>query len=201
MQSIRNSIFKRISGGGRGRSYTSKDFFDLGSRAAVDQSLSRLARTGLMRRIKSGIYDFPRINPRLGGVLTPNMDDVVKSIARKNNIRIMASEAVAANRLGLSTQVPAQMIFLTDGPSKKIQINNFNIKFSHASPKRMSICGTKSEMILQALYYFGKSRVDDTMIKRISNMLSKEDKEHLIQDARFSPAWIILVVNKIKGDK
>ena len=79
--------------------------------------------------------------------------------------------------------------------------NNFNIKFSHASPKRMSICGTKSEMILQALYYFGKSRVDDTMIKRISNMLSKEDKEHLIQDARFSPAWIILVVNKIKGDK
>jgi len=201
MQSIRNKILKRISGAGRGRSYTSKDFLDLGNRDAVDQSLSRLTRTGIMRRLKSGVYDFPRINPALGGILSPDIDDVVQSIARKNNIRIMPSSAVAANKLGLSTQVPAQRIYLTDGPSRRIRINNSNIVFRHVSPKRMSYCGTKSEVVLQALYYFGRIRVDDTMIKKISHRLSAEDKRHLIKDTQFSPAWIIAIVNKIAGIK
>lgn len=197
IQDTKNSIVKRISGGGRGRVYTSKDFFDLGNRAAVDQSLSRLARKGVIRRLKAGVYDFPKVNPKLGGNLSPNIDEVVHAIARKNNIRIMPSGALAANKLGLSTQVPAQKIFLTDGQSQKVRINNFDVIFRHVSPKRISSCGKRSELVLQALYHLGRNNVDDTIIDKISHMLSKKDKQYLAKDVRDSSEWLIPVVNRI----
>ena len=197
MHSIRNKIIKRISGGGRGKAYTSKDFLDLGSRAAVDQALSRLTQESLIRRLKVGIYDFPRVNPKLGGQLSPNIYEVADAIARKNNIRIMTSGALAANRLGLSTQVPAQIIFLTDGQSKKVRINNSDIVFRHVSPKRIASCGKRSEVVLQALNYLGKDNVDDTIVNKIGRMLSEKDKQHLIKDAQGSSEWLIPVINKI----
>lgn len=197
IQHIKNRIVKRISGGGRGRVYISKDFFDLGNRAAIDQSLSRLARKGVIRRLKAGVYDFPKINPKLGGQLSPNIDEVVYAIARKNNIRILPSGAFAANKLGLSTQVPAQKIFLTDGQSQKIRINNLDVIFRHVSPKRIASYGKRSELVLQALYHLGKNNVDDVIIDKISHMLSDKDKQSLVEDAQNSSEWLIPVVNRI----
>lgn len=197
IQHVKDRIVKRISGGGRGRAYTSKDFFDLGSRAAVDQSLSRLARKGVIRRLKAGVYDFPKINPKLGGQLSPNVDEVAHAFARKNNIRIMLSGALAVNKLGLSTQVPAQKIFLTDGQSQKIRINNFDVIFRHVSPRRISPCGKRSELILQALYHLGRNNVDDVIIDKISHMLSDKDKQYLAKDVQNSSEWLIPVVNRI----
>ncbi len=99
MQSIADKIIKRIRGKGRGQAYTNKQFLDLGSRAAVDKALSRLTKRKLIRRLKPGIYDYPRVNPKLGGILSPSRDNVAQAIAKKNGIRIQPSGAQAANAL------------------------------------------------------------------------------------------------------
>jgi predicted transcriptional regulator of viral defense system len=169
MPSLSKKILYRIYGGGKGKIYTSKDFVDLGNRAAVNQALSRLAKKAMIRRIKSGIYDYPRFNPKLGGKLTYNIHDVANAIARKNNIRIMESGACAANQLGLSTQVPARIFLLTDGPSRKVKVNNFILTFRHVSSKVMAIYGKKTEIVLRALIYIGKKYVDDMVIDKLCN--------------------------------
>ncbi len=200
MQSIESIIIKKIRGKGRGSAYTSKDFLDLGTRAAVDKALSRLASKDIIRRLKSGLYDYPRINEKLGGELSPVIENVAKAIARKNNIRISISGALAANQLGLSTQVPAQIVFLTDGRDRKIKIYNQCLILRHSSPKNMAICGKKSELILQALRYLGKQSVDITVIEKLKKTLSDEDKKYLRIDSRLAPEWIGAVVENIIGD-
>ncbi|MCA9408596.1 MAG: hypothetical protein H6755_05915 [Candidatus Omnitrophica bacterium] len=200
-QSITDNIFKKISGGGRGLVYTTKDFLAFGSRDAVDQGLCRLYQKGLIRRLKPGIYDFPRINDKLGGELSPNIENVAYAIARKNNIRIMISGALAANKLGLSTQVPAQKIFLTDGPNRKVKIGNFILVFRHVAPKRMTLCGKKSEVILQALDHIGKDHITDDMIKKIRDMLTSQQKDQLMKDVVSASQWLNEIVNHIVEEK
>jgi len=201
MQSLSKKILNRIYGGGKGKVYTGKDFFDLGNRASVDQALSRLAKKGVIRRIRSGIYDFPRFNAKLGGRLTFNIHDAANAIARKNNIRIMESGASAANQLGLSTQVPAQLVLLTDGQSRKVKVNNYSLTFRHVSPKRMAIYGEKTEIVLRALIYIGKNHVDDEIINILIRRLPEKDKQQLIKDVKGSFEWLIPIVNKIVGVK
>src|SRR5882724_6732695 len=106
-----SQILRRIRAKGRGQTYISKDFLDFGSRAAVDQALSRLVRKGDLRRLSRGIYDYPKNNPKLGD-LTASPDAVAKSLAKKTNSHLQVSGAQAANLLGLSTQVPARIVYL-----------------------------------------------------------------------------------------
>ena len=103
MQGLSNKILNRICQGDKRNVYINKDFFDLGNRVAVSRALSLLTKKGIVRRIRSGIYDFPKFNAKLGGQLCCDIDGVVHAWARKNNIRIMSSGAEAANQLGLST--------------------------------------------------------------------------------------------------
>ncbi len=200
MQSIENNIVRRIRGKGRGAAYASKDFLDLGTRAAVDQALSRLTAKKAIRRLKPGLYDYPRINDKLGEELAPVIEEVAKAIGRKNNFRILISGVLAANQMGLSTQVPAKIVFLTDGRDRKVKIHNQSLIFRHASPKNMAICGKKSEMILQSLRYLGKRGVDDDVIDRLNTILSDKDKKHLKKDIRYAPEWVGAVADKIIGD-
>nr|QEG97822.1 hypothetical protein AgrTiKerr27_00092 [Agrobacterium tumefaciens] len=105
---------KRARAGGRGSVFTPSDFLDVAARAAVDQALSRLARNGKLRRLTRGLYDFPKVHPQLGA-LSPRPDDVAKALARETGSQVQIAGARAANALGLSTQVPAHSIYLTDG--------------------------------------------------------------------------------------
>jgi Family of unknown function (DUF6088) len=201
MQSVINKIIKRIRGKGRGHVYTSIQFLDLGSRAAVDQAMSRLARRGLIRRLKPGIYDYPRINPRLGGTLSPPQDEVAQAVAKKNSIRIQATGAQAANALGLTTQVPAKKVFLTDGKPRTVKIGKQTIVFRHATPKTMIHSGKPSKVVIQALRYLGQSGVNKSVIMKLRNTLSDKDKTDLIKDIEYAPDWLRPVVNEIVQKK
>lgn len=201
MQSVINKILKRIRGKGRGHVYTSAQFLDLGSRAAVDQAMSRLARRGLIRRLKPGIYDYPRINPRLGGTLSPPQDEVAQAVAKKNTIRIQATGAQAANALGLTTQVPAKKVFLTDGKPRTIKIGKQTIVFRHAAPRTMIHSGKTSKVVIQALRYLGRNGVNKSVIMKLRNTLSDKDKTDLIKDIQYAPDWLRPVVNEIAQEK
>jgi len=201
MQSIADKIIKRIRGKGRGQAYTNKQFLDLGSRAAVDKALSRLTKRGLIRRLKPGIYDYPRVNPKLGGVLSPSRDNVAQAIAKKNGIRIQPSGAQAANALGLTNQVPAKTVFLTDGKPRTIKIGRQTLVFRHAAPKTMLHSGKPGKIVIQALRYLGREGVNNSVINKLSNSLSSKDKSDLEKEVKSGPDWLRPIINEIVRKK
>lgn len=196
MQAIGNKILKRIRAKGRGWVFTPKDFLDLGSRAAVDQALSRFARTATIRRLGHGLYDYPRTSPRFGQ-LSPSLDAVAKAIARKSGSRLQIGGAQAANALGLSTQVPAKLIYLTDGPTRRVDVGRQTIFLRHASPRKLVGAGTPSGLALQALRYLGRDRVDETVISRLGRQLSRRDKDALRRDATYAADWLRPIATRI----
>ena len=201
MQSIADKIIKRIRGKGRGQAYTNKQFLDLGSRAAVDKALSRLTKQGLIRRLKPGIYDYPRVNPKLGGALSPSRDRVAQAIARKNGIRIQPSGAQAANALGLTNQVPAKIVFLTDGKPRTIKIGRQTLVFRHAAPKTMQHSGKPGKIVIQALRYLGREGVNNSVINKLRNSLSSGDKSDLEKNVKYAPDWLRPIIKEIVRKK
>lgn len=159
MAAVSSRILNRIQRKGRGAVFTPKDFLDLGGRAVVDQTLSRMSRRGTIRRLGRGLYDYPRISPRLGP-LSPDLDDVAKAVAKQTDSRLQISGARAANALGLTTQVPAKMVYLTDGPSRRVKVGSQVVQLRHTTPRNLAGAGKPSGMVLQALRYLGRDAVD-----------------------------------------
>ena len=170
---ITSKIRQRIVGKGRGAIFAPSDFLDIGSRASVDQALSRLADQGVIRRLTRGLYDYPKHSPRFG-LLAPSADDIAHAVARKDNQVLQPSPAMAANQLGLSTQVPSNPTYMTDGPTRTKKVGRQVIQFRNSSPKTLVGAGSKTGTVFQALRYVGKGRVDDQMIGKIARTLDRK---------------------------
>jgi hypothetical protein len=196
--SIENRIVNRIYGGGKGNVFTPNHFLDLGSRRAVDVALFRLSKQGVIRRLARGLYDFPKSHPVLG-VLSPSPDVVAKALTDKSRIRLQPSGAYAANLLHLSDQVPVKIVFLTDGPSKTVRFGGQQIRLKHTTPKNMATAGRMSGLVIQALRYLGKPNVDDTVIQKLRRTLSSADRQQLLKDVAYAPAWIGAHFREIAG--
>jgi len=199
--SIQDKVVDRLHRHGRGKVFTPKDFLDIGSREAVDKALSRLARTDTVQRIGRGLYAYPRINKRLGIAIPPDVDEIADAIARQTGSRIAPSGATAANRLGLSTQVPAKPVYLTDGRSRQVRVGNFIVVIKHVSPKELPVGNRTSATVLQALRHLGKDAVDSIAVSRIRKSLSPRNRSRLLLDARYTTDWIADAVRKIAGDQ
>lgn len=194
---MRGQLLSRMRRLGPGRVHISKDFLDLGSRAAVDQTLSRLAGSGVVKRLGRGLYCLPRVSPTLGIELAPDMDEVARALARKTGSRIIASGAVAANRLGLSTQVPAKPVYLTDGRTRSARVGNVVLLLKHAPPKDLPWGHPTSALVFQALRYLGKSAIGDEAKARLRRRLSPADRRKLLTDARYTTDWVAAVVREL----
>jgi len=197
MNKIRELIEKRIMNAGRGYVFTRKDFQDIAPSGSTGKILSRMVKDDMIRRIGRGIFDFPNINPALGGQLSPDIDQAAKAIARKFRWSILPYGNLAANRLGLSQQVPAKLTYLSDGPTKELEIENNVIYFRHARPKEMYADSFISGLVVQALRYFGKDRVDDKVIAHLKQKLSPNEKKEILENIRYSTEWIYKVVQRI----
>jgi hypothetical protein len=189
MQSIDSNILNRIYGSGMGAVFTPGRFLDLGSRDAVDKALSRLALKGTIRRLARGLYDYPESHPVMG-LLMPGPDAIAGALAGKAGIRLQPSGAYAANRLGLSTQVPARIVYLTDGPSRTVRVGNQEIRLQRTTPRSMAPAGRVSGLVIQALRHLGQKHVDDTVIRTLQRTLSDQDKARLLKDIAYAPAWV-----------
>ena len=200
MQPMRDQIVARIEQLGLGKAFSAKDFLDIASRGTIDMALGSLTRRGKIRRIKRGLYDMPRMNAALGGELSPDIDEAAQAIARRQRWKIVPEGAWAANLLGLSTQVPAKIIYLTDGPNNEVLIGRRSIHFKHARPKAMAGLEGKFALVVQALRYLGKEGVSTREIQTLRTALSPAEKRRLVKDARFGVDWIYEVAKKI-GEK
>jgi predicted transcriptional regulator of viral defense system len=154
-QHIEMSIKSRIYGFGRGKCFTPDKFLDLGGDNAIRQSLSRLTKEGIIRRLAQGLYEYPRIHKTLG-ILPPQADQIIKALAERDEITVQPSGAYAANLLGISEQVPNKIVYLTQGSPRKIEIGNMEIILKRTSNKHMAVAGKISGLIIQALLYLGK---------------------------------------------
>lgn len=194
---IGDTILHRVRGHGRGFVFTAKDFLDLGSRAAVDQALSRLSAAGDIRRIDRGVYDLPRLHPKVGP-LWPSADDVVSAVARQTDSRVKRSGALAANVLGLTTQVPAHATWLTDGPSRRVHLGKLLVVLKHAGRVDMLLPDTTAGLALVALRYLGRGAASaPEVIDRLSRGLDAVDKARLRHVRRQLPGWLGTVVDEV----
>ena len=197
MNSIQKNVLARMRKLGVGMIHASKDFLDLGSRAAVDQALSRLTEHKTIRRLGQGLYHIPRMNPTLGIELAPDMDTVAHAIARKTGSRVVPSGSVAANWLGLSTQVPAKPVYLTDGKSRSIRVGNTVFTMKHVSPRDLPLGSSTSAMVFQALRHIGKESINEDTITHLRKRLAAEDRRKLLKDLLYVTGWIAEVARKV----
>ena len=188
-QSIENKIINRICSKNRGWVFTPSHFLDLGSRTAVAQSLVRLVKAGSIRRLAHGLYDYPEKHPTLG-YLPANYERIAQALAGRDSLKIQPSGAYAANLLGLTEQVPARIIFLTDGANRTVQINKQQIVLKRTTPKNMATAGRVSGLVIQALRHLGQDYVDDNIIGMLKKRFSSDDKRQLMNDLRYAPVWI-----------
>lgn len=189
MESIDFRIVSRIYGLGRGTVVIPINFLDIGSRPAVDLALHRLVKKGTIRRLARGLYDYPKTHPVMG-ILSPSPDAIARALAGKHVIRLQPSGAYAANLLGLSTQVPAKIVYLTDGVSRMVRVGNQEIRLLRTTPRNMGPAGRISGLVIQALRYLGQKHVDDTVIRTLRRKLRADDKKQLLKDIAFAPAWV-----------
>lgn len=192
-QGTENKVKSRVYGHGRGWVFTPKDFVDLGSEEAVKTSLHRMAKDGMVKRLKTGLYYYPEMSDLFGEV-PASVDKIALALANKYKVRIQPSGAYAANLLGLSEQVPAKVVYLTDGETKKVSIGKRQIIFKKTTPKNMGLAGKTSGLVIQALRYLGKEHIDDKKINTIRKKLNDEDKKALLKDASFAPGWIAKII-------
>jgi hypothetical protein len=197
MQTMRDHIVARIERLGNGKAFSAKDFLNIASRGSIDMALSGLAREGTIRRIRRGLYDMPKINPSLGGKLSPDIDEAARAIARRQKWKIVPEGAWAANLLGLSTQVPSKIIYLTDGPNNEVPIGRRTIQFKHARPKAIAGLDGKFALVVQALRYLGKDGVGAREIDKLRSALTAAEKRKLLKDTRFGADWIYEIANRI----
>jgi len=197
MQTMQDQILARIDRLGPGKAFSAKDFLDIATRGSIDVALGGLTRKGTIRRIRRGLYDMPKVNPALGGKLSPDIDEAAQAIARRQRWKIVPEGAWAANLLGLSTQVPSKIIYLTDGPNNEVQIGRRSIHFKHARPKAMAGLEGKFALVVQALRHLGKENVGTREIDTLRTKLSPQEKRRLLRDTRFGVDWIYDVAKKI----
>jgi hypothetical protein len=191
-------ILRRIRSRGRGAVFTPTDFLDVGTRDAVDKALSRLQAKGQIRRLDRGIYDYPRTSRRTGHV-SPDPDQVARSLAAKAHARVHRSGAFTANALGLSTQVPAKAVYVTDGPGRRVSAGATTVVLKSAAPRNLVGAGTVSGDVFQALRHLGRNGVDDRTVATLRRRLSPADKKQLARDADQFIGWMRPVVARVTG--
>ena len=185
---IENVIKKK----GRGKIIFSNDFSAFGTSIAVRHALSRLCKDGLVLRLAEGIYLYPKIDKELGlGVLYPSIDTIAKAIAKKDKARIAPTGLYALNRLGLSTQVPANAVYLTDGSPRRIKIGEGKgILFKRTVAKNLAFKSDLAMLIVFALKEITKENVTREHLDRLKYVLRQAPKEEILRDVKLMPAWV-----------
>lgn len=193
---VANRIIARIRAR-NGGIVSIEDLLDAGPRTAIDQALSRLVRQEIVSRVSRGLYVWPQTNALLGRQQVPPPDELVQAWAKKNGLRVIPSGVLAANLLGLSTQVPAKIVYYTNGSTKTLKLGPYTIKLLNRGPKTMDVRGTISSLIFQALRSIGKGRVPPQVIEKLARKLTPKDKKELLRNIPRAAAWMKPIIEEI----
>ena len=189
MQSVEYKIEKTIKSKPRGSLLFPEDFSQKGSAKSVRKALQNLKEKGIIKSVAHGIYVRPFIDEYIGEVL-PTAEEVAKAIAKRDRIKLVPTGAYALHALGLSTQIPLKLVFLTDGAPRTIEVGKRTIKLKKTTPRNLKARGEISSLVIQALREIGKDNATAEEQGKIIELLQKEDPANLKFDISLAPEWI-----------
>ena len=196
-QNTEERLLRKIGRSGDGWAFSQKDFSRLATRGAIDIALHRLLAQGAIRRVTRGIYDCPRYSRLIGAPVSPDIDQVAGAFARKFGWRIQPSGATAQNLLGLSTQVPASHVYLSDGPNRSYDINGTTLKFKHTPLKEAGFRYRESALIVQALKSFGPDLITPAVVAKIRKWLAPELRNKVLSDTTTVTGWVYAAIREV----
>ena len=195
-------ILSRIESMTKGEVFIISDFSDLADEATVRKALSRLEEDGKIRRIMRGVYENPKFNDFLGEYVKPHPDKIAKALARNYGWTIVPCGDTALNMLGLSTQVPAVWLYVSDGNYREYTCGNFVIQFKRTANKEISKISFKTALVIQAIKALGKDKITGDVIEKIRSLTTDEEKKQMFVEAKYATAWIYDVIKEIcRGTK
>ena len=190
-----------IAGHRRGWAFSSSDLSSIFTRREADDNLKYLAKKGKIRRISRGLYDYPKYSDLLKQELSPDIDQVARAFARKFNWRIEISGDSALNLLGLSTQILAKHIYLSDGPNRSYDIFGTTLEFKKSALKEIGFKHKESSLIVQALKALGKDRITPEIINKIRKQIDPKKYNKILLETKSAKIWIYEAVKQIcKGN-
>lgn len=199
MESIDDKIYNKVRKCGRGVIFSSADFTNLGEPKSILKALERMANSGTIVRVARGIYCYPKIDKVLGlGVIYPAFEEIAQYIAKRDKARIVPTGSYALNVLGLSTQVPANVVYLTDGSPRTISLKSGRgIKFIKTAPKNLAFKNRLAMLLTFALKEIGEGNVTESQKQHIANLLKNEEKGDIERDFALMPSWIQQLISKL----
>jgi hypothetical protein len=198
--SIDSRLLARIRAHGRGFVFVPADFLDLGSRRAIDTALHRLAKDGTIRRLARGIYDYPETHAVLG-LLAPSAASIARALAGRDRTRLQPAGAFAANALGLTEQVPAKAVFLTDGPTRTVKVGPTTIQLRRTTPRFMAAAERLSGMLIQALRELGEEHITPERRAHLKRTLPADERAKLLKDLPLAPAWMHPIFRELSTEE
>ena len=186
-----------IAGHRRGWAFSSSDLSSIFTRSEADDNLKYLTKIGKIRRISRGLYDYPKYSDLLKQELSPDIDLVARAFARKFNWRIEISGDSALNILGLSTQIVAKHIYLSDGPNRSYDILGTTLEFKKSALKEIGFKHKESSLIVQALKALGKDRITSEIINKIRKQTDPKKYNKILLETKSAKIWIYESIKKI----
>ncbi len=186
---VEDHILRKIKKAKRGSLFFPEHFSDFGSAKTVGKALVRLMESGELHRVATGIYVRPEKDKVLGIVL-PGIEEIAEAIRKRDKARIVPTGSYALYKLGLTTQIPMNVVYYTDSTARKIKVGKQTITFKRASARNLSAIGEISKLAIQALKTIGKDKVTEEELRRIRELLKQEKPFHLQHDLKIAPEWI-----------
>lgn len=183
-------IKDRINKSEIGTVFVATDFVDISDKTSINTYLTRLDEEKSLQRIMRGVYYKPEYNDFLGEYVAPEPDAVAHALARNFGWTIVPCGDTALNLLGLSTQIPAAWVYVSDGTYKEYTYEQTTIKFKRTTNKEISKLSYKTALVVQALKALGKDNVDETVLTKLKNSLTDNEKQALLTEAKAATSWI-----------
>ncbi len=188
-KSIEIQVLDKIKRSPRGTLFFVESFAKIANAKTSNKALERLVKSGELERVAQGIYVRPVIDDYIGKVL-PSIEEIAVAIAKRDRATIIPTGSYALYKLGLTTQVPLNIVFYSDTSARKIKIGKQTITFKKASSKNLAFVGKISTLAIQALRVIGKDQATTQEIKQIKKILKNENPKHLQHDLQLAPVWI-----------
>lgn len=188
-QSIQKAVENRINRMRNGTVIVPRQFSNLGTDIAIRTALQRLCAQKKLVRLTAGVYLLPKKDPILGFIY-PSLEDIAQAIAKRDGAKIRPTGAYALNQLGLSTQVPTNHVYITDGQHRLIKVGKAKILFKHAAPKKFEPKGKVSSLLIPALEALGKDHFTKAISDRVKELIAKEKPRILERDLQSAPGWV-----------
>jgi Family of unknown function (DUF6088) len=193
MSQLAQSILSQAQSLPEGGLLSPKEFLHLGSRAAIDQTLSRLAREGLLLRVGRGAYSLP-VQGRFG-VRPPSTESVVEAIESTSGETVVASGAAEANALGLTTHVPTREVYLTSGPSRRLKLGNREVELKHGNRWQMLLGKRPAGKAIRALIWLGPEQTS-MALQMLRRELPAQEWDAILKARAKLPSWMAKAVSE-----